>query len=48
MTGSSDYHGARKEQGLGAETTDVRQFDRLLAGVTGRGCRHRSGVKASP
>lgn len=36
VTGSSDYHGARKEQGLGAETTDPRQFERLLAGVSGR------------
>lgn len=36
VTGSSDYHGARKDQGLGAETTDPRQFERLLAGVTGR------------
>ena len=36
ITGSSDYHGARKDQGLGAETTDPRQFERLLAGVTGR------------
>ncbi len=36
VTGSSDYHGARKEQGIGAETTDPRQLERLLAGVTGR------------
>jgi hypothetical protein len=36
ITGSSDYHGARKEQGLGAETTDPRQLERLLAGATGR------------
>ncbi|HEX4429383.1 MAG TPA: PHP domain-containing protein [Frankiaceae bacterium] len=36
VTGSSDYHGSRKDQGLGAETTDPRQLERLLAGVTGR------------
>ena len=36
ITGSSDYHGARKQQDLGAETTDDAQFHRLLAGVTGR------------
>lgn len=37
VTGSSDYHGTRKTQGLGAETTDPGQLDRLLSGVTGRG-----------
>jgi 3',5'-nucleoside bisphosphate phosphatase len=37
ITGSSDYHGTRKTQGLGAETTDPAQLDRLLSGVTGRG-----------
>ena len=36
-TGSSDYHGTRKAQGLGAETTEPKQLDRLLSGVTGRG-----------
>jgi predicted metal-dependent phosphoesterase TrpH len=37
VTGSSDYHGTRKAQRLGAETTDPAELDRLLAGVTGRG-----------
>ncbi len=37
VTGSSDYHGTRKTQGLGAETTAPAQLDRLLSGVTGRG-----------
>jgi 3',5'-nucleoside bisphosphate phosphatase len=36
ITGSSDYHGGRKKQGLGAETTDPRQLERLLARMTGR------------
>lgn len=37
VTGSSDYHGSRKVQGLGAELTDPAQFDRLLASVGGLG-----------
>jgi 3',5'-nucleoside bisphosphate phosphatase len=36
ITGSSDYHGSRKQQDLGAESTAEVQFERLLAGVTGR------------
>ncbi|CAO5182156.1 3',5'-nucleoside bisphosphate phosphatase [Frankia sp. AiPs1] len=35
MTGSSDYHGASKPQGLGAETTSPQAYDRLLAAATG-------------
>jgi predicted metal-dependent phosphoesterase TrpH len=37
VTGSSDYHGGRKWQGLGAETTAPGQLERLLAAATGRG-----------
>lgn len=37
VTGSSDYHGSRKEQGLGAETTDPTELERLLSAATGRG-----------
>jgi 3',5'-nucleoside bisphosphate phosphatase len=36
ITGSSDYHGSRKQQDLGAESTAEAHFQRLLAGVTGR------------
>jgi predicted metal-dependent phosphoesterase TrpH len=36
VTGSSDYHGSRKEQGLGAETTAPAELDRLLAAASGR------------
>lgn len=37
VTGSSDYHGTRKAQRLGAETTHPAELDRLLSAVTGRG-----------
>jgi predicted metal-dependent phosphoesterase TrpH len=37
VTGSSDYHGSRKTQGLGAETTAPAELDRLLAQASGRG-----------
>jgi len=37
VTGSSDYHGSRKVQGLGAELTDPSQLDRLLASIGGLG-----------
>jgi hypothetical protein len=37
VTGSSDYHGTRKEQGLGAETTDPAELDRVLSAASGRG-----------
>jgi sugar phosphate isomerase/epimerase len=37
VTGSSDYHGSRKTQGLGAETTAPAQLDRLLLQASGRG-----------
>jgi predicted metal-dependent phosphoesterase TrpH len=30
VTGGSDYHGTRKHQGLGAETTAPEQFERLI------------------
>jgi predicted metal-dependent phosphoesterase TrpH len=36
VTGSSDYHGSRKTQGLGAETTAPAELDRLLAQASGR------------
>jgi predicted metal-dependent phosphoesterase TrpH len=36
VTGSSDYHGARKVQDLGAETTADEQLARLLSAVSGR------------
>lgn len=36
VTGSSDYHGSRKVQGLGAETTRPDQLERLLSAATGR------------
>jgi 3',5'-nucleoside bisphosphate phosphatase len=35
VTGSSDFHGSRKPQGLGAETTRTDQLERLLATATG-------------
>jgi predicted metal-dependent phosphoesterase TrpH len=35
VTGSSDFHGSRKAQELGAETTDAAQLTRLLAAATG-------------
>lgn len=34
-TGSSDFHGATKPQGLGAETTDPAQYEALIAAATG-------------
>ncbi len=37
VTGSSDYHGSRKAQGLGAELTESAQLDRLLASIGGLG-----------
>ncbi len=39
VTGSSDYHGTRKEQGLGAETTDRRAA--RAAAVRGHRARGR-------
>jgi predicted metal-dependent phosphoesterase TrpH len=36
VTGGSDYHGSRKKQGIGAETTDPGQFERLVAAASGR------------
>ncbi len=36
VTGGSDYHGSRKRQGMGAETTTDRELDRLLGQATGR------------
>lgn len=35
VTGGSDYHGTRKRQGMGAETTAPEQLDRLLEQATG-------------
>ena len=35
VTGSSDFHGSRKVQGLGAETTADGELARLLAAATG-------------
>ena len=37
VTGSSDYHGSRKTQGLGAETTAPAELERLLGQASGRG-----------
>jgi predicted metal-dependent phosphoesterase TrpH len=37
VTGSSDYHGSRKTQGLGAETTAPAELDRLLGQASGSG-----------
>jgi len=34
-TGSSDYHGAGKAQGLGARTTDPEVFERIVAQASG-------------
>jgi 3',5'-nucleoside bisphosphate phosphatase len=36
VTGGSDYHGSRKRQGMGVETTAPDQFERLLEQATGR------------
>jgi 3',5'-nucleoside bisphosphate phosphatase len=35
LTGSSDYHGARKAIPLGAHTTDPREYEALVARATG-------------
>jgi predicted metal-dependent phosphoesterase TrpH len=36
VTGGSDYHGTRKWQSMGEETTAPDQFDQLVARATGR------------